>query len=162
MKTLLRAGAVVADAWTRIVDDEALPAGPALMSLARWQREREAGTALGAHGVLLPNTLDVDDVWPQLANAALIALEWPKSVDGRAFSQARVLRDRHGFRGEIRATGEVTQDLLQAMQRCGVDAYELRADQDVAGCLRAFSDFDLAYQAASDSLPQVWRLRARA
>jgi len=91
----------------------------------------------------------------------LIALEIPKMADGRAYSQARVLRERYAYRGEIRAQGDVLHDLLFNMARCGINAFELRADQDAQDCLRAFADFDLAYQQAADGVETVLQQRRR-
>ncbi|WP_240433631.1 DUF934 domain-containing protein [Solimonas sp. K1W22B-7] len=91
----------------------------------------------------------------------LINLEFPGFADGRAYSQARILRDRHGYRGEIRASGgAVVRDQLHGMARCGINSFELRADQDPQVCLAAFEDFGLAYQPAADGALTVLRRRA--
>jgi uncharacterized protein (DUF934 family) len=131
-----------------------------IVSLARFRKERDTLAAGPLEvGVRLPNTEDIAALWPELADRPLIALEWPKWGDGRAFSQARVLRERCGYKGEIRAVGDVLRDQIQYMQRCGVNAFEPRADQEPDVCLAALSDFDLAYQNAADALPNVWALR---
>ncbi len=161
MSTLIRGNAVVADDWLELDDETAVPSGASvIVSLARWQSGREALAAAARVGLRLPNTEDIDALWPLLRERPLIALQFPKSSDGRAFSQARLLREQHGFDGEIRATGDVQRDQLQFMQRCGFDAFALRADQNVDDCLKALRDFDLAYQhAARADLPLVWQLR---
>lgn len=155
---LIRNVALLADDAPLLADDAALPAGRALVSLARWKAER-ATLPVDRIGVQVPNTEDIVELWPTLAGATLIALEFPKSADGRAFSQARLLRQRCGYRGELRAVGEVLRDQLQFMQRCGFDAYLLRADQNGEACLQAFADFGMAYQNAADTLPNVFALR---
>jgi uncharacterized protein (DUF934 family) len=76
----------------------------------------------------------------------LVELQFPKWTDGRAYSQARLLRVRHGYRGELRATGEVLVDMLLLLQRCGVDAVQLRHDQDLDAALRALGFFAGHYQ----------------
>ena len=78
-------------------------------------------------------------------------------ADGRAFSQARLLRERYGFKGEIRATGDVLYDQLFYMQRCGINGFELRDDQDVPSSLKAFDEMTVTYQPASDEEFPIWR-----
>jgi uncharacterized protein (DUF934 family) len=129
---LVRNGRVDADDVVILGDDDALPAsGRAVVTLARWQAEREALAALTPKpGVLLPNTVDIAEVWPLLADRDLICLSFPAFGDGRAYSQARLLRSRYGYTGELRATGAaVVADQAAEMERCGFDAFALRADQ---------------------------------
>lgn len=160
--SLIRDGRIAENDWTALADDAALPAsGKFIVSLKRFRAERTALEASGLGlGVRLPNTEEVTPALAQeLAGLPLIALEIPKFADGRAYSQARVLRERHGYRGEIRAQGDVLHDQLFHMSRCGINAFELRADQDPQDCLRAFADYDLAYQHAADTLETVWQKR---
>jgi uncharacterized protein (DUF934 family) len=158
---LIRDGARAEDDWIHLADDAAPPAsGKAIVSLARWRKEHDTlGASPLSVGVQIPNTEDVNTLWPELKDRPLIALEWPKWGDGRALSQARVLRERWGYHGELRAVGCVARDLLQGMQRCGVDAFELRPNENVEQCLRALKDFSVAYQRAADTLPNVWAAR---
>lgn len=153
MSALICRRAVVVDDWAALDDDAPPPgAGRVIVSLARWQKDHAALRASGLEvGVRIPNTTDLALAWPQLADRPLLALEFPAFPDGRAYSQARLLRDRYRFAGEIRATGaSVVRDQLQGMERCGIDSFALRADQDSAACLAAFADFTLAYQPAAD------------
>ena len=164
MSTLIRSGGVVVnDDFAYLADDAAIPAsGRIIVSFDRWLRERETlkdRTDL-AIGVKIPNTTDVMQSWPSLAGRPLVALEFPTFADGRAYSQARLLRSRCKFEGELRATGNaVVRDQLFGMFRCGFDTFELRADQDVGSCLRAFADFSLAYQPAADTRTTVATMR---
>ena len=139
----------------------ALPtSGKIIVSLKRWRAEREALAASGLSiGVRIPNTEDVTTLAQEVIGQPLIAVEIPKFADGRAYSQARVLRERYGYKGEIRAQGDVLHDQLFHMSRCGINAFELRADQDQQDCLRAFADYDLAYQHGADPLGTVWERR---
>lgn len=158
---IVRDGQILANDTLTLAEDAALPAsGRILVSLARWRKENEAllGSACTI-GVLIPNTEDVAGLWPELQHRPLIAVHFPAWSDGRAYSQARVLRERYGYLGEVRATGDVARDQLQFMQRCGINAFEIRADQDPALCLKSLHDFDVAYQQAADSLPNVWAAR---
>jgi uncharacterized protein (DUF934 family) len=161
MSALILDRRIAANDWQTLADDAALPtSGKVIVSLKRLRAERAALEASGlAVGVRVPNTEDVSSLAPELAGLPLIALEIPKFGDGRAYSQARVLRERHGYRGEIRAQGDVLHDQLFHMARCGINAFELRADQDPQDCLRAFGDYDLAYQRGADSMESVWQQR---
>ena len=154
-------GRIAANEWLSLADDAALPvAGKVIVSLKRFRAERTALDSSGlAVGVRIPNTEDVASLAQELASQPLIALEIPKMADGRAYSQARVLRERYAYRGEIRAQGDVLHDQLFHMSRCGINAFELRADQDAQDCLRAFSDYDLAYQRGADGIGTVWQKR---
>jgi uncharacterized protein (DUF934 family) len=164
MSLLIRKYAISADDWIELDDTAEIPSNAKIIvSLARSRAERETLSAAKAIGVRLDNTEDIAALWPELQALPLIALSFPKYSDGRAFSQARCLRERYNFKGEIRAVGDVQRDQLQFMQRCGFDAFALRADQNADECLRALGDFDLAYQrGASEDLPNVWRLRRQA
>lgn len=163
MSTLIRNRQIEADDYITLADEDALPAsGAVIVSLARWQAEQATLEASKrVIGVRLPNTVDVATLWDLLSTRPLIALEFPAFGDGRAYSQARVLRDRYGYTGEIRATGAaVVRDQIHSMFRSGIDSFVLRADQDPAQCLAAFDDFNLAYQpGAEHATPIVRRLR---
>jgi uncharacterized protein (DUF934 family) len=82
----------------------------------------------------------------RLAGAARVEVNFPKFGDGRGFSIARLLRERHGYRGELRAVGQVTRDHLYFLERCGFDAFELREGEDAAEALAGFEDFSASYQ----------------
>jgi uncharacterized protein (DUF934 family) len=96
--------------------------------------------------VAVPNDFDVETLESHLHRLSAIALHFPKWVDGRAYSQARLLRARYRFAGEIRATGEVLVDMLPLLQRTGFDAVQLRADQSVESAKRALAFFPGHYQ----------------
>jgi uncharacterized protein (DUF934 family) len=148
---LVKDGALVTDTWTRIADDEALPGdGAVAVSFQRWQAERE--TLLGRNapvGVYLSNIEPVEALVPDLARIAVVILDFPKYTDGRAYSQARLLRERHGYRGELRATGNVLRDQLLLMRRCGFDAYEVDA-RGAAGFAASMGAVTHAYQPATN------------
>lgn len=163
MSTLIRDREIVADDYILLADDAPLPAsGKLIVSLARWQQEAEALRTSGLGiGVRIPNTVDVATLWPELADRPLINVEFPGFGDGRAYTQARLLRERYGYAGEIRASGAaVVRDQIHGMHRCGINSFELRADQDPAVCLNAFEDFRRAYQPAADHSEIVARARA--
>lgn len=162
---ILRRRAVVEDDWILVQDGATeVPAGGKLIvSLGRWRAERDALLARAdAAGVLLPNTEDVEAVWPEIRERPLIALQFPTFSDGRALSQAVLLRNRLGFAGELRAVGDVIRDLVFWLGRCGFDALVLRPDQDQEDCRRALDEIGVAYQSAADGHTPVWvRRRTR-
>ena len=130
------------DSWLLQPDSEIAGPGPhRLLTLVQWQAVRDAWPAGVPVGVLLPNTVDVEDIAADLPRFALVALEFPKWVDGRAYSQARTLRARLRYAGEIRATGEVLVDMLPLLQRTGFDAVVLREGERRSSAERALTFF---------------------
>lgn len=126
-RVLWRPGGFAEDRWTFIAAEEELPeSGPIIVGLERW-RELRGRNALDAWqiGVALGAGEDVAEIAPDLERIALIALDFPKFTDGRSYSAARLLRERHGFTGEIRATGEVLLDQIPFMLRCGFDSFAI-------------------------------------
>lgn len=122
---LYKDGAFVEDPWHSLGEDEALGDGPTILSLTQWlalkaEGQRGANTPLG---VRLDAGEMVDAILPDLDRLSLVALSFPKFGDGRSFSKASILRGQCGFKGEIRAVGDVLWDQLQLMRRCGFDAF---------------------------------------
>lgn len=158
MRRIIKDRQLVDDPWQRIGDDEALPSGPVIVSWARWQQDREMLLARQDDlGVLLGNDIDLDEVAVDLPHFRVVALEFPSFRDGRAYSQARLLRERYGFPGELRAVGDVLRDQLFFMYRIGFDAFELRSDRDLEDALQSFSEFTVSYQAAVDEPQPLYR-----
>jgi phosphoadenosine phosphosulfate reductase len=118
----------VADRWRRVGDDEALPeSGPILVSLARWLedirgRNERGGRRIGVE--VMPDDR-IEDIVPHLDRISMIALNFPAFTDGRAYSNARLLRERHGYDREIRATGDILLDQIPFMLRCGFSAFAI-------------------------------------
>jgi len=160
MTAILRDGAIAADDWLVIEDDRteaASAGGKVIVTLARWRAERqELLAAHSAVGVLVPNTADIEAVYPEIADRALIALQFPTFTDGRALSQAVVLRKRLRYRGELRAVGDIIRDLVFWLGRCGFDSIVPRKDQNLEGCRAALDEITVAYQAAADEHTPVW------
>lgn len=126
MSQLIKHGRVVNDPFLAVADGVLLPDAPVLVSRNRWREERDSLRRHGHPvGVRLANTDSVAELADDLPQLALVALEFPAFPDGRAYSQARLLRDRFGFGGELRATGAVVLDQLAEMTRCGFDALEI-------------------------------------
>ena len=116
-----------------------------------------ANEAAPAAGALLTVANDVDVQTLDLTGVQRIDLAFPKFADGRAHSQARLLRERYGYRGELRAVGDVLRDQLFFMARNGFDAFELRADRCLEDALEAFGDFSDSYQPAADQPLPLYR-----
>ncbi len=152
---------IVEDDWRHVTGDEALGEGKVIVDLARWQAERATLKARGEVGVKLPSDTQPEDLVDALGDWAMVAVEFPKFTDGRGYSIGRMLRDRYGYTGELRAVGDVLHDQLLYMARCGFDAFELKAGKDIEGALAAFDTFSVYYQGAADEPQPLWR-RARA
>jgi uncharacterized protein (DUF934 family) len=97
-----------------------------------------------------------------LVNFELVAVHFPKFTDGRGYSTARLLHERLGWQGELRAMGDVLRDQLFLMARCGFDSFALRDDQDPQAALSAFRDFSVRYQSATDEPQPLFRRRQEA
>lgn len=162
MSSLIRNGCIDADDFVVLSDDAELPAsGNVIVSLTRWQQQRQSLSSSGLRiGVAVPNTIDISTVIDDLRGQPLIALSFPSFADGRAYSQARLLRDRYQYTGEIRASGDaVVLDQLAMLQRCGFTGFALRADQDPQRCLEALRPVELAYQPVDAQASLISRLR---
>jgi uncharacterized protein (DUF934 family) len=96
----------------------------------------------------------------ELGRAARVEVNFPKFGDGRGFSIGRLLRERYGYRGELRAVGHITRDLLFYLESCGFDAFELRAGEDPHEALASFEDFSEAYQASVARPQPLFRRRS--
>ncbi len=111
-----------------------------------------------ATALVIENDIGVEHIAEDLSSFGIIILKFPTFKDGRAYSQARLLRERFGYTGEIRARGDVLRDQTLFMARCGFDAFEFAGD-DTAAASAALGEFSLAYQSAADRMEPVWRQR---
>jgi uncharacterized protein (DUF934 family) len=139
------------DRWHSLSGDDGpivtlTPAPYSLLTLRQWHSVRAHWPQEVPVGVVLANDVEVTEIAAELPRLALVALNFPKWTDGRAYSQARVLRTRYRYTGQVRATGEVLVDMLPLMQRTGFDAAVLRADQSLETAERALGFFPGYYQ----------------
>lgn len=153
MAALIRQRQIVADSWRLLkpaADGGALsipPTGDVIVPLTCWLEERDVlASRAGRLGVWLDSHEEPAAIAGDLDRFALVAVNFAKFGDGRGYSIARLLRERHGYTGELRAIGEVVRDHLFFMASCGFDAFLLREDQDPEEALTAFGDFSDAYQ----------------
>lgn len=158
---IIKHGKLVDDAWQHVPDGSDLPsAGPVIVSFDRYVAQRDAlrGRSDGI-GVRLRSDQEAKLVVPHLVDLAVIAIEFPTFKDGRGYTTARLLRERFGYTGQVRAVGDVLRDQLFYMTRCGFDAFELKAGKDAVGALEAFEDFSVKYQGAADDPRPLFRRR---
>ena len=127
------------------------PEGQRLVPLAQWD---------GEPGVLLGPADDPAVLAGRLNGIAVIAIDFPQFTDGRGYSIARLLRERHGYKGELRAVGEVLRDNLFYLSRCGFDSFALSDSTQLEAALEGLSDFSEGYQASVERPQPLFRRRA--
>ena len=152
---------IATDAFAAVADDDALPEGAVLVSLARFRNEREhlleRNTPIG---VKLQSSENPEALGDDVSRLSLIALEFPKFRDGRAFSWARMLRTRLGFTGEIRAVGDFLYDQVNYQHRVGFDAWVVPESFTPEKFERAFHEMTNVYQPSADGRKTIRDLRA--
>ena len=160
---LIRNGQVTVDTWQLIrnVDAPVSPEGAVILSLATWVADPQRLSQRPATGVWLAPDDDPAVLEPWLGALPLIAIDFPKFTDGRGYSSAFLLRNRLGFRGELRAVGDVLLDQIWYLARVGFNAFALRADQDVQAALAQLAVFSERYQGSTDQPVPAFRRRER-
>ncbi|MFW1676824.1 DUF934 domain-containing protein [Pontibacter sp. JAM-7] len=147
---------VVTDNWTLIDADTADQTGDVIVPLALYveQREqfdaRDTGVALQLNG-----DDDLNSILSDIDRFPMIAIDFPAFRDGRGFSIARLLK-RQGYRGQLRATGDIGRDQLDHLARCGFDALDLNDDKFSADAINAFAEVSVRYQGAADETKPVY------
>ena len=149
---LVKDGNIVSDIFVHIADDADIPAdGAVLIPAARFLADAEALVGRdGATGVIWPNSRDVDELVPYLGKLAAVALVFPTFRDGRGYSQARLLRERYKYHGELRATGQVLRDQFVFMLRAGFDAFEVSKQGDAEAFASTVKRYSVFYQPTGD------------
>ena len=158
---LVKNGKIAADIFVHVPDGAELPGdGALLVSAARLLEDPEALLRRpGKLGVIWPNNRDVDDLVPFLDRLAAVALVFPTFRDGRAYSQARLLRERHGYDGELRATGQVLRDQFLFLLRAGFDAFDVAKPADATAFEEAARRYSVFFQPTGDGRVTVARVR---
>jgi uncharacterized protein (DUF934 family) len=147
---LVKGGKIVDDPFAHVADGAELPEGCVLVSAARFLEDPEGLLKRGKVGVIWPNSRDVDDLVPYLDRVAAVALVFPTFRDGRAYSQARLLRERYSYRGELRATGQVLRDQFVFMLRAGFDAFDVKKQADAEAFAQTVHRYSVFYQPTGD------------
>lgn len=155
--------AVVNDDWQlirEIENDAAMPEGNVIVPLAYWQANRdELLKSKSEHAIWIDGDIVTEDILDDLEHFTMIALDFPAFKDGRSYSHAHLLRQRYGYKGELRAIGDILCDQLFFLQRCGMNSFEIRADKDIEDALKSLTDFTVRYQAAADDAVPIYKQR---
>ncbi|OLO05523.1 MULTISPECIES: DUF934 domain-containing protein [Salinicola] len=156
---LIKLGQQVTDTWVLSREEETLPSTrPAIVPLALWQQHADQDDL----APWLPSDTELTpELVAELEQTALVAIDFPAFTDGRGYTLARLLRERFGYAGEVRAIGDVLIDQLYYMSRCGFDAMALRADQELEPALNALKAFSVSYQPAVDLDEPLFARRLR-
>ncbi len=163
--SIAEGGRIVDDAWTFVDATEGLRDLPddasVLVPLALWKAER---IALLGRTAPLSVRLEASDEPAELADdlsrLALIAIDFPKFTDGRGYSIARVLRERHGYRGRVRAVGDVLRDQLFYMLRSGFDSFAMKHQELIEDALTSYRVFSEGYQTSVDRPVPLFKRRS--
>ena len=158
---IIKNGEICQNEWRHLNDDETPPPdGGITVSLKRWQAEKAEWLARGTPiGVRLESNNAVEELAKDLGHLHLVVLGFKPFTDGRNFSVARILRERFGFEGEIRAQGEFIRDQIFFLSRVGVNAFEFTSHEAAEQALPALREFTVKYQAAADVAEPLYRRR---
>jgi uncharacterized protein (DUF934 family) len=168
MREIIKNRAVVADDWNvlRLNEGETpeaieVPAGKVIVPLTVWKAQREKLQGRAELGVWIASSERAEDLKDELDNFKVIAVDFPKFMDGRGYSIAYNLRSRLGYTGELRAIGDVLRDQLFYMHRVGFDAFAVRADKNIHDALKGLTDFSETYQSSWDQKNPLFRRAKR-
>lgn len=168
MAKIIKNDLIIDDHWQvlKLAEEQtlelvALPDSPTLLPLTVWlARKDEILSRKKPIAIWLDSNEAPESIANDLKHFTIIGVNFPKFADGRGYSIARLLRERFAYAGEIRALGDVLQDQLFFMKRCGFDAYALREDKDIEAALAGFKVFSETYQAAVDQPQPLFRRRS--
>jgi uncharacterized protein (DUF934 family) len=163
MPNIIKGCKIVADDWAVLDKDIALDSilenGKFIVPLKYWLANREALDRRGDIGLWLDSDEDTDSIESNCNYLPVIAINFPSFADGRGYSYARLLREKYGYSGELRAIGDILKDQIFFLKRCGFDAYAIRADRDIADALDSLKDFSDSYQVAVDQPEPLFKRR---
>jgi len=155
--------AVIDDDWLLIRDIEdssPIPEGDVILPFTFWQANR--GQLLKTkkkHAIWIDGSIETESLLDDIEFFSVIALDFPVFKDGRSYSHARLLRERYNYQGELRAVGDVLQDQLFFMERCGINSFQIREDKNIEQALNGFKIFSDRYQAAADDATPISKKR---
>src|SRR5438874_2664226 len=146
---LIKDRSIVDDGWALVRDAaQSIPsAGPVIVPLSAWKSRRDELVARGDVGVWLAPADDPAELAGDAATLSLVAVDFPQFTDGRGYSIGRLLRERYGFAGELRAIGDILRDQLYYLHQCGFNAFAMRSDRNLEEALKGLFDFSDNYQA---------------
>ena len=157
---ILKNKQVIEDSWKTLSADDAIIDGDIIVPFSHWQKEKDTfGKHTGKLGVSISSDTNIDDVIANLNSFDLVSMNFPKYTDGTCFSYGFLLRERHKFEGELRATGDVFRDQFAYLERCGFDAIQLDDEQALDVGKKSFDDMSMVYQASADKAEPFYRVR---
>ncbi|MDU0809903.1 MAG: DUF934 domain-containing protein [Burkholderia sp.] len=170
MASIIKNRVVVSDEWnvirsikeSTLLRASDLPIGKVIVPFSMWKLERDALVSMKMKdelGVWLAPDSEPDNITSDFNRISVIAVDFPQFLDGRGYSIARLLRERYGWIGELRAIGDILRDQLLYMWRCGFDVFEIRSDKNIFDALNAFSEFTDCYQASVNEPLPLFRRR---
>ena len=161
MPQVLKDNRVIEDSWMALAEDaETLPQGDILLTYNQWQKFSDQLSAhQGNIGVTIDGDAEIEEIIQPLLGLPLIAINFPKFVDGRGFSSARLLRERYNYCGEIRAVGGFIRDQLYLLNRCGFNAFKFDDSVDLTESAKSLQDFSETYQVSVDQESPLFRRR---
>jgi uncharacterized protein (DUF934 family) len=153
MPQLIKGRTIAANQWVQAGAEGADAASHLILPLADYIKAIEAGEPADRRAPLLKaENHDVSPLVPYLSKVPLVAVNFSSTGDGRGYTQARLLRERHGYKGELRAVGKIRADQMYFLARCGFDAFELLDDEDVATAVAQLDRFSVSYQTSVGDL----------
>lgn len=153
---------VIEDQWVVVREAETATSQPVsqeILPFSRWQGRDPQDATAQPRAIWISPDDDFESCTEQLGQLKLIAVDFPSFRDGRGYSIGYLLRSRYGWKGELRAIGDVLRDQLNYMRRCGFDAFALRADKNIRDALKSFSRYSVQYQGAVDQPLPLFRRR---
>lgn len=167
MPKLIKDGAIVENTWALMAKPEGdantaeVPAGQVIVPFSVWNAQKAQLQNRTDVGVWLDSDETADLIGAEANRFPVIGLNFPLFMDGRAFSTARLLRERYGFKGELRAVGNFIRDQLCYLRRCGVNAFAFaNPEMDLEAAVKSLNDFQEYYQASVDQPLPLFRRRA--
>jgi len=163
MSQLIRDGSIIDDRWILIRDAAQFASipenAPVIVPLGLWREQHDALSGRGDIGVWVAPSEDPAALENDVGLLPLVAVDFPQFTDGRGYSIGRLLREKYGFKGELRAIGDVLRDQLYYLRACGFNAFALRADRDLADALKGLADFSDNYQSTVNQPVPLFRRR---
>ena len=160
MTSIIKDKAIIDSPYTiQSVDDADVSVANVILPISVYVENESALTDRSDVGVWLSADDEVEQLTGKLDQLALVALDFPSFGDGRAYSNANILRRKLGYTGEVRAIGDVRRDQLEQMLRCGFDAFQLADGQDIATCVANMKTFSFNYQTSIDRPEPLFRSR---
>ena len=154
---------IIDDDWSLIRDIEdssPIPEGDVILPLAFWQANRDQLLKTKKkHAIWIDGSIETESLLDDIEFFSVIALDFPIFKDGRSYSHARLLRERYNYKGELRAVGDILQDQLFFMERCGINSFQIREDKNIEEALNGFKIFSDRYQAAADDAAPISKRR---